>query len=283
MICTKTRFTLFRKLLPVFLAIVLVFGLCGRAFAADSAAGTDMRLTTTQGTVTLKNINGKTLSVRDGMKLYSGYTLSTGAKSYAYVTLDSQKVIKLDANSSTEIRAKGSKLEIMVKSGKLFFNVKSPLTSSESMNIRTSTMVTGIRGTSGYISVLDTNTSSVAITDGQVQVESTDTGADSQSVTVQAGQTASVAVQQNGTETTISLENLTVESIPGFVAVELQKDEDLQQRVQESSGLPVDQIIASADQRLSADEQQAEDEMESAGSLADRVTQAPIFREPENS
>ena len=114
-------------------------------------------------------------------------------------------------------------------------------------------------------------------------MESTDTGADSQSVTVQAGQTASVAVQQNGTETTISLENLTVESIPGFVAVELQKDEDLQQRVQESSGLPVDQIIASADQRLSADEQQAEDEMESAGSLTDRVTQAPIFREPETS
>ncbi len=278
---TGTRRSVLRKLLPVVLAIMLVFGLCGRAFAADSAVGTDMRLTAVEGTVTLKNINGKALSVREGMKLYSGYTLSTSTKSYAYVTLDSQKVIKLDANSKVEIRAKSSKLEIMLLSGKLFFNVKSPLSSSESMNIRTSTMVTGIRGTSGYVSVLSAASSSVAITDGKVEVYGVDTSSGSQLTAVHAGQTASVLVRENGADTTVSLSSLTAESIPGFVAVELQKDNELQQRVQEATGLPVEEIIASAGERLEEDEQNVQAAMDEAGELTDRVTQAPIFHQPE--
>ena len=66
-----------------------------------------MRLESVEGIATLTNANGKTLSVRAGMKLYSGYTIATDAQSYAYVSLDSSKVVKLDANSQVEIRKQG--------------------------------------------------------------------------------------------------------------------------------------------------------------------------------
>lgn len=82
------------------LAMILALGLRTTALAADTASGTDLRLTATEGTVTLKNLSGKALSVGEGMKLYSGYTLTIAAKSYAYVTLDSTKVVKLDASTT---------------------------------------------------------------------------------------------------------------------------------------------------------------------------------------
>lgn len=183
----------FRTLRSVFvlcLTLMLLAALSLPAMAVD-ASGADLRLTATEGTVTLKNSSGKTLSVRDNMKLYSGYVLSTSAKSYAYVSLDSTKVVKLDASTKVEVRKSGRKLELLVFAGKLFFNVKAPLSSSESMNIRTSTMVTGIRGTSGVVEVLDRETSAVSIYDGKAEVTTRNATADGgvQTTLVQAGQT----------------------------------------------------------------------------------------------
>lgn len=83
--------------------------------------------------------------MRTNMKLYSA-----GTQSYAYISLDSSKAVKLDANTKVQVRKQGSKLELLVTSGKLFFNVKAPLSSNQSLNIRTSTMVTGIRGSGDF-------------------------------------------------------------------------------------------------------------------------------------
>ena len=91
-------------MLALMLAFALMVCLWAPVLAEQSAEAKDMRLEATEGTVTLKNSSGKSLSVREGMKLYSGYTLKTSAKSYAYVTLDSSKVVKLDANSEVEVR-----------------------------------------------------------------------------------------------------------------------------------------------------------------------------------
>lgn len=179
------------------MAFALVFGLLSTAISAETATAADMRLQSTTGTVSLKNASGKSVSIREGMKLYSGYTISTSAKSYAYVSLDSTKVVKLDASTKVEVRKSGSKLELLVSSGELFFNVSAPLSSSETLNIRTSTMVTGVRGTSGVVSVTATGGSGVSIYDGTVQVKSLASG---ESMSVSAGERLSM--EQSGTATT---------------------------------------------------------------------------------
>lgn len=46
----------------------------------------------------------------------------------------------------------------MIKSGKVFFNVSKPLESNETLNVRSSTMVAGVRGTSGYATVQEEET-----------------------------------------------------------------------------------------------------------------------------
>ena len=273
------------RLAALCMVLVLALSLASPALAADTASGADLRLTATEGTVTLKNSSGKTLSVRDHMKLYSGYVLSTSAKSYAYVTLDSSKVVKLDANTKVELRKSGTKLELMVSSGKLFFNVKAPLSSGESLNIRTSTMVTGIRGTSGLVEVLDQETSAVSIYDGQVVVITLDTTAAGgfQTATVGAGQTGT-SLPVGSDSWRVELERLTEEDIPGFVAVELAEDPELQQRVAEDTDLPVEEIVAGAQQRLEEDEKQAQEELDRiAGeteSLPNKTSQDSQFAGP---
>lgn len=241
------------------LTLTLLLAMSAPALAA-SASGADVRLTATEGTVALKNSSGKTLSVRDAMKLYSGYVLSTSAKSYAYVTLDSTKVVKLDASTTVEIRKSGTKLEVLVSAGKLFFNVKAPLSSDESLNIRTSTMVTGIRGTSGMVEVVDGETSAVSVYDGQVTVTTVNTAAESgfQITEVAAGQTGTSHPVGNDSWQ-VSLEGLTAEDIPGFVAVELAKDPDLQKRIENDTDLPVTDIAASAQEKLMQDEARVPD------------------------
>ena len=179
-----------RMLLGFVLAFALVFGLLSAAIFAETATAADMRLQSASGTVSVKNASGKSVSIREGMKLYSGYTLSTSSKSYAYASLDSTKVVKLDASTKVQVKKSGSKLELLVSSGKLFFNVSAPLSSSETLNIRTSTMVTGVRGTSGVVSAGGAESSSVDIYDGTVTVNVV---SGEESLTVTAGESLSVS------------------------------------------------------------------------------------------
>ncbi len=238
-----------RLLLCFVLAFALVFSLLSAAIFAETATAADMRLQSTTGTVSLKNASGKSVSIREGMKLYSGYTLSTSSKSYAYVSLDSSKVVKLDASTKVQVKKSGSKLELLVSSGKLFFNVSAPLSSSETLNIRTSTMVTGVRGTSGVVSADGAGSSSVDIYDGAVTVNTVSGG---ESHTVTAGESLTVALGA------AEMAALTEDDIPGFAAVEIAADESLQERIESASGLDVAGVVSGAQEKLASDEAEAE-------------------------
>ncbi len=143
--------------LVLILALVFTFG-AGSAFAAGSSAGsttaTVMKIAGFDGKVSITTEKGKDVNVSDGTKLLSGYTVKTGVASYCYISLDDAKALKLDQNTKVKIEKSGKKIEINVKSGQLFFDVDKKLSGSESMNIKTSNLTTGVRGTSGTIRVV---------------------------------------------------------------------------------------------------------------------------------
>lgn len=87
-----------KRICSLFLVAALAVFLPLSALSDETATAADMRLEKVEGEAELKNANGKTLSVRGGMKLYSGYTVSTAAESYVYISLDSTKAVKLDAS-----------------------------------------------------------------------------------------------------------------------------------------------------------------------------------------
>lgn len=270
-----------KRIFTLLLTLVMTFSLAIPAQAANSTKASTMRLMETEGTATVENAIGKKLSIQDKMRLYNGYEVSTEKASYAYISLDNNKAVKLDASSAVKVNQSGKKLELDVTAGELMFNVPVALKSDESLNIRTSTMVTGIRGTAGWVNALDRYTTRVGVLEGSVTIQSKDpfTGAD-RSVTIVGGQIATIirheranAIQQQLIDDGVIIEeNIVAEltkpgqiveeiqeaDIPGFVAEEVSSNSDLQDRIAEESPLNVEEIIKDAQQRLNAEEKAAD-------------------------
>ena len=153
--------------LALVLAILLTAALPAMGAETVSDAASTIQLMKTEGSVSVTNGSGRALSVFEDMRLYNGYHAKTAEKSYAWASLDSSKLIKLDAVSEAEVRKAGKKLEVLLNSGNLYFNVSEPLEKEESLNIRTSTIIVGIRGTCGWVKMLDAWRAQVYLLEGQ--------------------------------------------------------------------------------------------------------------------
>lgn len=243
-----------KKIISVFMTLLLLWSLTLPAAAAEAAAATTLRLEKAEGTVKVSNASGKSVTVTEGMRLYSGYTVSTEKNSYAYISLDSDKAVKLDASSKGVVQKSGKKLELAVTAGKLFFNVSAPLEKDESLNIRTSTMVTGVRGTSGWVEVTNRSTSSVQLLEGSLTVTSTEPATGQiQQATITGGQSATAALNkpsQAGSQMSLTVTNLLEKQVPGFVAVEVAANPTLQGKIAAKSPLSIPAIIGGAQERL---------------------------------
>ncbi len=284
----------YKKYSALLLACLMVITLSVTALAAEvSDAASTLRLERTEGTVTVENASGKNLTVRKAMRLYSGYGVETASASYAWISLDSSKAIKLDASSEAEVAKSGKKLEVRLNSGKLFFNVTLPLEADETLDIRTSTMVTGVRGTSGWVEVVDRSTVRISLLEGELTIVSIDPETGAKRTTVlTGGHTLTIVYHgdelvvesglltedeiirqliENGVIrqeyiTTIGpglrIEELQEEDVPGFVAVEVANDIELQKKITETTELSVPEIIDRAEERLAAEEETAAKEEE---------------------
>lgn len=254
----KTK--VFRRILAIMMIVCLIFGNLTMAFAEENTA-TTLRLAKTEGTVAVKNRNGKEMTILDDMKLYNGYHVGTGEASYAWMNLDDRKMAKLDAVSEAEVRQRGKEFELMLDSGNLFFNVTSPLSADETLNIRTSTMVTGIRGTAGWVKVISQWQTKVYILEGTVTVSVTDpvTG-QVKTATLGAGQVAECWVyDQNraGDKCDILMGRFSETDVDGFVAAEFVSNGALKNRVaQGGSGLDAEKIANGAAAKLQSDQNQ---------------------------
>ena len=222
-----------KRLLCVLLACTLMIAPVTPA-SASTARATTMKLEKKEGTVTLKTQSGTSLRITNGMRLYNGNSLSTGKSSYAYISLDSSKAVKLDQNSSATLRQSGSNLELLTKSGKLFFNVSKPLTKKESMNVRTSTMVTGIRGTCGVVEAATQTQSKLYLIEGKVTLGSGD-----QAVTVNGGQVATIV---KGAQQPVRVEKMTEKDIPAVALQEIMNDTALQEKIEQTTDLEIEKI-----------------------------------------
>ncbi|MBR0312700.1 MAG: FecR domain-containing protein, partial [Oscillospiraceae bacterium] len=225
-----------KKRISLILALSLLLTLSVPAAAANDAVGTTLRLTETKGTVTVKTAAGKSKSVVKSMRLYNGYTVGTGASSSAYIGLDDTKAVQLDASGLVEIKKQGKKLEVSLTSGQLYFNVTEPLKTNESLNIRTATMVTGIRGSFGWVTPEE-----MGLMHGHVTLTCTnpETGA-SRVTEVYSGEKVSFEAAAQETAADPALleidfvkEEITNADVPAIVVEAVKNDETLQRQLTE--------------------------------------------------
>jgi len=261
-----------RRACAVLLTLSLILGCVPGALAAEKA--TTIQLTKTEGTVSVSNRSGRAVSVFDDMRIYNGYQLATEQASYAWLNLDSSKLVKLDAVSEVGVRKDGKKLELLLEKGNLFFNVTEPLDDDETLNIRVSTMTVGIRGTSGWVKTEDPWTSQIYVLDGAVEVSVADpvTG-ETKTETVAAGENATCVTypqEQEGVKCDIIRDKFTEEEIDGFVLTEAASDGGLCDRILGDSGLDLRGRTGEAEERLRQDQAAVGEKMAEIQAQVDR-------------
>ena len=200
------------RLAAILLAAVMTAGLLPLSACSGLSAAT-MHLRRTEGTVSVSNSSGKDIPSLDNLGLYSGYRVGTRPASYAWIDLDEVKLAKLDQNSEIAIEKEGRDLAIEVKSGSLFFNVTEPLADDETMNIRTSTLLVGVRGTCGWVDA-NNGLSRVYLLEGKV-----DCSAEGQTVQIQAGEMAELTPDGK-----LTVKEFTGGDLPAFVRDEVDSD-----------------------------------------------------------
>ena len=188
------------------LSLLLSLAACG----GNDATAATMHLRRAEGTVSVSDGDGKDVPVLDNLGLYSGDGVGTQSASYAWIDLDDVKLAKMDQSSKITIQKQGKALEIEVKSGSLFFNVTEPMEDDETMNIRTTTMLVGIRGTSGWVEERS-GLSRVYILEGKVECS-----AGEQTVLVNAGEFAELTADGE-----LVVEQFDEGDLPAFVRDEV--------------------------------------------------------------
>ncbi|MCR4598305.1 MAG: Ig-like domain-containing protein, partial [Acetatifactor sp.] len=226
------------------LLMILIVSLCTiMVFAATKKKATTVRLVKYDGDVTVTNSTKGEQTLKKDMRLYDGDLETTGEASYAWMSLDDTKACKLDENSESEIRKKGKKIELMLNSGSLYFDVEAPLAKEESLNIRTSTMVTGVRGTCGWIEVTDDWSTRVFLLTGKLEcvvINPVDNG--SQTIILEPGNYADFMVydkEKTGSTESVGVETVsfTKDDIPGYVLAEIYGNTDLIEKIYKESGI----------------------------------------------
>ena len=276
-----------QRALSLLLALMMVLT-CAPTALAESTEAAMMRLMKTEGAVSVTNSKGRSVATRADMRLHSGYGLETEEASYAWINLDDAKLVKMDAVTEISIRKSGKKLDILVDSGSLFFNVSKPLEEDETLNIRTSTMAVGVRGTCGWVKVIDQWTSQLYVLEGTVTVTVTDpvTG-ETKTETVKGGETVTCKVypqDTSGSKCDIIRQGFTVSGIDGFVMVELVQDRPLCEKIKEDSGLDILGSGVNAPQKLKEDQEAVHDKLEeinsSLAAQENNISKDPVWPSP---
>ena len=220
-----------KKSVAIFMALTLILSLSFFAAAetVESADASTMRLARAEGCVFLKDESGTELSYRENMRLYSGNTVATEADSRAGISLDKTKIVTLDEQSFASLHQNGKKLRVKLENGAMYFSVSKPLASDEQFNIETSTMVLGIRGTSGYVEALSPTSSLVILTSGHAVI----TAVSGEEQEINPGQCVVIRLTSSGAEFIVSA--VSPSGFPALLTEELAADPVMAQEVASQS------------------------------------------------
>ena len=222
--------------IALFLALVLAFtGMSSELVSAATASAKTMKLNTYQGKVTVQNAKGSSKKTTKGMRLLKGDKVATAAKSNAYIELDSTKAVKMDANTKVQLFQSGKDLELVAQSGNLFFNVKKPLGAKESLRVRSSTLIAGVRGTSAFLTV-EKNKTSIFLLEGTLKVSKLASNKKETAVgTITGGKV--VTLEKKSGKDVVTTKKFTEKDVPYYVLEEIAKDKDLQKKIDKLSTL----------------------------------------------
>lgn len=235
------------KRITALLLTLFILCLCAAAVPALAVPSADeaMRLSDISGTITVKNASGIPLEASEGMPLYNGYTVETGAASSALIKLDGSKEITLDSRSICSVKHNGKTAETFLIAGTVFFKTDRPLGCDEAFIIRSQDIINSVRGSFGC-----QNETGVWLLYGTTIVQTS--AVDQQSADKQVLQSGHGAFleQASGSGTgangqTLSTRTLTSDSVPLVAISAIAGDQAMQSKIEGVPTLDFQAMIGS--------------------------------------
>lgn len=253
----RRKLNIYGKLLAVILCIILAVSFPMSVYAKEASANS-IEIQRIDGEANIINKKAKTIPAKKGVKLNSGESIQTDAKSYVYLSLDENKVVKVDELSQVNIKKSGKKLTIEVEEGAIFFEVKEKLKEDESMDLGASTMAMSIRGTAGIIKIRrveDKIVTDVGLLDGRVDMLYADVKGDNHDFTLWGGE----EILHPEGSTYLARDLIDITELEGFAAIELKDNPKLSETILKKSGLNSAYAIEHAKELLAKDQKYNEE------------------------
>ena len=225
----------------VIIWLLLLAGIFFLLYSIVMKAST-IRLSDYEGDVTIQAESGRNIELKKDQRIFGGSELKTGKESKAWVLLDEDRMVTVMEKSTVDFYQSGKSIELSLEKGDLFFNIARDLDDDESFEIATSTMVIGIRGTSGYVRESEDGNPVLYLTSGKVMVyvEDPDSGEDDQRK-VKAGQMLTVIMTDHGPE--IIVEDITEYELPEDALFVIAGDDDLLDEIVSDTGWDKDILL----------------------------------------
>ncbi len=258
----KTLITIISAALILIAAIITII-------IVSRMSATTMRLIRYDGEITLTTGSGKSLEATEDRRLTNGNILNTKTESQAWVLLDTDRVVTLMEESTASFIQKGKKLTLNLEEGRIFFDIDRSLENDESFDICTSTMIIGVRGTSGYVDSDENGNSVLYLTTGRVNVSGLDDNGDEfGSDKIKPAQKLTVDADNE----TITVTDVTEYDLPAELVLTITSDDALLEKITDATdwseetlklledlykqGYDIDEIL---EMGLASDEEEGDD------------------------
>ena len=220
------------------------------ATAADSAEATTMQISKYVGGVSLTEA-GMDTAIRENMHLHNDNELTTAGDGSVDLLLDESKMVGLDIDSIASFEQDGKKLNCNMKKGAIYFYTTKKLDEDETFAISSSTMMVGIRGTSGYIIFNEeTGIAKITLASGHVHLVGTNpnTGGTNE-IDITAGQSAQVCLldfMEGSDSVRFELAKVTPADLPAILVQKIVADPEVFDRVVEETGWSAEEMTTIA-------------------------------------
>ena len=158
-----------RNLLSSLAVLIAALLLCAGA-SAESVEADTIRFLRAEGEVTIYNPAGQPRFAVANARFGSGEAIETGEDGYAAISLDDTKIVSLDKETRLEFVREGSHMKLTVVRGMIFVDVSEKLDENESLDIETTTLMVGIRGTMIAAGVQPGKMEQVMLLEGKTEI-----------------------------------------------------------------------------------------------------------------
>lgn len=248
-----------RLLINRILALLVCGVMCVSCVMPAAAAPTEaektaeIHLSEVKGNVMVINGSGKEIPYAADMVPENGDHVKTREGSYLWMDLGNGNTAKMDARSGVEFRTSGSKKELLLDEGSLYFNLQ-----EEDMNIRTMTAALNVQNVCGWIKAVDREHSLICILSGEGACSVTDpVSGQVKSEALNSGDLAECLVypqDHEGDKCDIILRRFEEDDVAGFVLAELAEEPMLLEQISEASDVDLSSQAEDAQSRLQEEE-----------------------------